>query len=149
LGSFPDPGAEGIVDSIDPGRSRGPVEQDGQLVPRPPGGLTKPPSESRPRDAMSQAEASSALQNMAPLDSFLAKQAGGQPLFDRLAEWAKPYTPPPPPAPPPAEVGGPPPAATGELTGGNMGGAPASQADADAIRKRNEERDRRRRAGEF
>lgn len=72
----------------------------------------------RVRDANSQAEAASAFDTMNPLDSFLAKQAGGQPLFDRLAQWAAPYTPParqdpdygsldgkPTPAPPPKPTG--------------------------------------------
>lgn len=51
------------------------------------------------RTAQDQAEASSYLANMNPLDSFLTKQAGGQKLFDRLSQWAAPYTPTPPQEP--------------------------------------------------
>lgn len=97
------------------------------------------------RSAQSAAEAGSELSNMNPLDAFLAQQAGGQGLFDRLAQWAQPYVPPPPPSAPDYGTPPPPPPAKGDMIGGAMGGAAASAADADAIRKRNEERNRQRR----
>jgi hypothetical protein len=96
--------ASGLMQRFPAGMAEGPT------VAGPAGPIPADSPGYRVRDAASQAEASSALDTMQPLDAFLARQAGGQPLFDRLAEWAKPYTPPAPPKPP--DYGTPPPDTT-------------------------------------